>query len=153
MLSGRNYDASTRGPRLGFETQPQLGQATVESQARQLAEETRRREEEEERAERPLDLFKLQPKKANWDLKREMERRVEVLNVRTENAIARMVRERVEGARREARGKAEGERVDGDVDGEVIGMEGNALVEATREMEREAEGERDKGDNDDLDEA
>ena len=149
-LSGRNYDSATRAPKLGFEADPLAGRETVELQAKKLAERTRKQAEAEDE-EKPLDLFKLQPKKPNWDLKRDLERRMEVLNVRTDNAIARMVRERVAEAQRQGlekkRKEAEGEEVGEPADGEVIGMEGNALVEATREMEREGAEE-----NKDLDE-
>lgn len=37
FLSGRNYDAETRGPKLGFELGPQEGQVTVEKQAAEIA--------------------------------------------------------------------------------------------------------------------
>ena len=151
FLSGRNYDPATRGPKLGFETQPQLTQPTVESQAKELAEAAKKQSEEEEKANKPLDMFKLQPRKANWDLKRELDKRMEVLNVRTENAMARIVRERIQMAQKEAKERAalnndHKDQVNGngdaEGDGEAIGMEGNTLVEATREMEREAAVER-----------
>ncbi|KAI9671746.1 MAG: hypothetical protein M1831_003274 [Alyxoria varia] len=145
-LSGRNYDSATRAPKLGFEADPLAGRKTVESQAKKLVERTRKQADEEETEGKPLDLFKLQPKKPNWDLKRDLEKRMEVLNVRTDNAIARMVRERVAEAQKEALEKrkreskgmnAEGDEGEEEANGEIIGMEGNALVEATREMERE----------------
>lgn len=131
-LSGRNYDADTRGPKLGFDNTPTEGQKTLEAQAATLAEETRKQAEEEEKADKPLDLFKLQPKKPNWDLKRELDRKLEVLNVRTDNAIARLVRERIEKAQKEAKAKNGA----GD-DGEGIGMDGASLVEAMHLRERE----------------
>lgn len=132
-LSGRNYDAETRGPKLGFETAPAEGQITLESQARVIAEETKRQAEEEEKAEKPLDLFKLQPKKPNWDLKRDLGRKLEILNVRTDNAIARLVRERISKAQAEAKSKGQV------TDGEVVGMDGTTLVEAMHQKEREEE--------------
>lgn len=137
-LSGRNYDAETKGPRLGFENAPDEGQETLEQQAAQLAEETKRRAEEEEQNEAPLDLFKLQPKKPNWDLKRDLDRKMEVLNVRTDNAIARLVRERIAKQKEAAKARAGGPMQDGG-DGDVAGIEGATLVEATREREREDE--------------
>ena len=82
-LSGRNYDAETKGPRLGFETAPDEGQETLERKAAALAAATKQQAEDEEQAAKPLDLFKLQPKKPNWDLKRDLDRKMEVLNVRT----------------------------------------------------------------------
>ncbi|KAM0715546.1 hypothetical protein Q7P37_009044 [Cladosporium fusiforme] len=137
-LSGRNYDTETKGPRLGFEDAPDEGQETLEQQAAQLAEETKRRAEEEEQTEAPLDLFKLQPKKPNWDLKRDLDRKMEVLNVRTDNAIARLVRERIAKQKEAAKARAGGPAQDGG-DGDAAGIEGATLVEATREREREDE--------------
>jgi coiled-coil domain-containing protein 12 len=134
VLSGRNYDAETRGPKLGFEVQPDEGQVTVEEQARLLAEETKKQAEKEAQDDKPLDLFKLQPKKPNWDLKRDLNRKMEVLNVRTDNAIAKLVRERIKKAQDEARLKGAGN------DGEaVVGMEGTILVEAVHQREKEEE--------------
>ena len=145
-LSGRNYDPETRGARLGFETAPSEGKETLEKKAAALAEETKRQAEEEEKADKPLDLFKLQPKKPNWDLKRDLDRKLEVLNVRTDNAIARIVRERIANQQKAAKaravagtnGSANGTlKEDGDADG--VGIEGATLVEATNVREREDE--------------
>ena len=100
-----------------------------------IAEETRRKAEEDEKEEKPIDLFKLQPKRPNWDLKRDMERKMERLNVQTENAIARLVKERIEGAK-----KKQVETNRNDVDGgENVGMQGVELVEGVRVREREEE--------------
>jgi coiled-coil domain-containing protein 12 len=100
-LSGRNYDPETRGPKLGFEASPSANQPTLETQAAALALQTKKEADEEEKhGDGELDLFKLRPKKANWDLKRELAQRTAVLGIRTENAIARLVRERVEGETR-----------------------------------------------------
>ncbi|KAF4551806.1 Pre-mRNA-splicing factor cwf18-like protein [Elsinoe fawcettii] len=147
-LSGRNYDPLTRGPKLGFETAPTSDVTTLEARAQALSSEAKAAQEAEKQAnlegqEAPLDLFKLQPKKPNWDLKRELDRRMQPLEVRTENAIARLVRDRVEGQKRAAKEQgrtngagAKGEGVDG---AEEVGMEGSTLVEATKEREREDE--------------
>jgi coiled-coil domain-containing protein 12 len=140
-LSGRNYDPETKGPRLGFENAPDGGQETLEQRAAQLAEETQRRAEEEEKADVPLDLFKLQPKKPNWDLKRDLDRKMEVLNVRTDNAIARLVRERIAKQKEAAKARAGGANrltQDGG-DADAAGIEGATLVEATHVREREDE--------------
>lgn len=141
-LSGRNYDPETRGPKLGFESAPNAEQETLEDRAAAIALETREKEERERREEKPIDLFTLQPKKPNWDLKRDVARKMEVLNARTENAIARLVRERVEGQKRK-----EVETSNGDVgkgqDGESVGMGGSELVEGVHLREKEeAEEER-----------
>ena len=141
-LSGRNYDPETRGPRLGFESVPNADQETLEDRAAAIALETRKKEESEREEVKPIDLFTLQPKKPNWDLKRDVARKMEVLNARTENAIARLVRERVASQKRK-----EVEMRNGDLgkgpDGENVGMAGSELVEGVHLREREeAEDER-----------
>ena len=134
-LSGRNYDPATRGPKLGFEVAPSADAETLEDRSNVIAEETRRKAEEEEQESRPVDLFKLQPKKPNWDLKRDMAKKMERLNVKTENAIAKLVRERIEGAKRK-QVEANGRNSDGR---ENVGIEGVELVEGVRVREREEE--------------
>ncbi|KAH6845089.1 cwf18 pre-mRNA splicing factor-domain-containing protein [Chaetomium sp. MPI-CAGE-AT-0009] len=154
-LSGRNYDFETKGAKLGFEAPPTLaeGQATLEEQARDLEEESRRQQAVDAQSDRGIDLFKLQPKKPNWDLKRELNLRSEVLNVRTENAIARLVRERLAEKKAAADaapgssagaggggagrgGKQEGQEGDAEAEGM---LDGAALVEGMRMREREEE--------------
>ncbi|KAF7189392.1 Pre-mRNA-splicing factor cwf18 [Pseudocercospora fuligena] len=145
-LSGRNYDAETRGAKLGFETAPDEGKETLEKKAAALAAETKRQAEEEEKAAQPLDLFKLQPKKPNWDLKRDLDRKLDILNVRTDNAIARLVRERISGQQKAAQARAAQASTNGGQqtssqsgDVEAMGIEGTTLVEATNIREREDE--------------
>lgn len=82
-----------------------------------------------------IDLFDLAPKKPNWDLKRDLARKMEVLGQRTDNAIARLVRERVEGQKR----KESLEEGEGEGEGEKVGMEGVDLVEGVHVREREEE--------------
>ena len=136
-LSGRNYDPTTRGPKLGFESAPTEDQETLEDRATQIAEETQVLAQQEERDEKPIDLFKLQPKKPNWDLKRDMERKMETLNTRTDNAIARLVRDRIDAARKQAEPGKHGM-------GEEVGMKGEELVEGVHGREREEEEEERK---------
>lgn len=147
ILSGRNYDPATKGPKLGFEAAPSEGQDTVELRARALADEVKRKQDEEAKEDKPLDLFKLQPKKPNWDLKRDLQKRYEVLNVRTENAIARLVRDRIEKQKQAAAekkglngatGSANGDGGEGD-EKDMAGLGGVDLVEAIRVREMEDE--------------
>jgi coiled-coil domain-containing protein 12 len=139
-LSGRNYDAEAKGPKLGFEAPPTLSvDKTLEQQAQDVEDEIRRKAEEEAQDDKGVDLFKLQPKKPNWDLKRDLDKKLEILNVRTENAIARMVRERIEGAQKAARIKSGKQAVTASEGGEETGMEGVALVEGVKLREREEE--------------
>lgn len=151
-LSGRNYDPETKGPKLGFEAPPTLSldKPTLEQQAAEVEEEIRRKAAEEEQEDRGVDLFKLQPKKPNWDLKRDLDKKLEILNVRTDNAIAFLVRERIEGAQKAARAKA-GATTGGPASqgGEEVGMDGVALVEGVRVREREEELEEQREKEDD----
>ena len=138
-LSGRNYDTEVKGPKLGYEAQPGTGKTTLETQAKTLVEQSKAEQQEEAtQADQTVDLFKLQPKKPTWDLKRHLNKKLEVLNARTDNAIARLVRDRVQQAQEEAKANSntshDREKPE---DGNAIGIEGAALVEATREMERE----------------
>ncbi|KAL8674475.1 MAG: hypothetical protein Q9168_001140 [Polycauliona sp. 1 TL-2023] len=132
-LSGRNYDPNTRGPRLGFEVAPTENAETLENRADRVERETREKEAKEEQEDKPIDLFRLQPKKPNWDLKRDVARKMEVLDRRTENAIARIVRERIQGEK-----KKNGPESSND-DGQELGMKGVELVEGVHLREKEEE--------------
>ncbi|KAF2035337.1 hypothetical protein EK21DRAFT_53942 [Setomelanomma holmii] len=151
-LSGRNFDPSTRNVKLGFETQPIADPtSTLEYKAQQLALETKAAQDAEKATDTGLDLFKLQPKKPNWDLKRDLEAKMRPLEVQTENAIARLVRERIEGQKalkdNEGGRKVEGGK-ENEGDGEEVGMEGSELVEAMHLKEREEERERRRDEED-----
>lgn len=138
-LSGRNYDAETKGPKLGFEAPPTLGpnEQTLEEQAAELEAEVNRKAAEDEKDDNGgIDLFKLQPKKPNWDLKRELNKKLDVLNVRTDNAIARLVRERLQ--KKAVEEKQTGLSV---TDGEAVAasLEGGELEEIVRLRQKEEE--------------
>lgn len=141
-LSGRNYDPETRGPKLGFEQDPtaNLEKPTLEEQAAEVEEEIKRTAAEEAQDDKGIDLFKLQPKKPNWDLKRDLDAKMEMLNVRTDNAIAKLIRERIANAQETKQG-------DG---GEAAGIDGVSLVEGVRlrEKEEEEEARRERDDDD-----
>ncbi|KAL5120134.1 hypothetical protein ACEQ8H_001959 [Pleosporales sp. CAS-2024a] len=145
-LSGRNFDPATRNVKLGFDHQPIADPtATLEYKARQLALESAAQQEAERADEnKGLDLFQLQPKRPNWDLKRDLSDKTKVLDVATGNAIARLVRERVEAQKRVGgteKGGAHGVEANAG-DGEQLGMEGSELVEAMHLKEQEEERER-----------
>ncbi|KAK4464001.1 putative cell cycle control protein [Cladorrhinum samala] len=140
-LSGRNYDPTTKGPKLGFEAPPtaDLERPTLEEQAADIEDEANRQAAlDAQETEKGIDLFKLQPKKPNWDLKRELNQKMEVLNVRTDNAIARMVRERLAAKKNESGKKKpqDGEGADAEADGM---LDGAAMVEGIKLREREEE--------------
>lgn len=95
-LSGRNYDLETKTVKLGFEHAPDADAITAQEQAARIAHEAEEAARKEEADRAPIDLFKLQPKKPNWDLKRDLNAKLEVLDVRTENAIAKLVRDKIQ---------------------------------------------------------
>lgn len=138
-LSGRNYDVEAKAPKLGFEAPPTLGMEgpTLEEQAAQVEAQARQQAlAEAAEAEKGIDLFKLQPKKPNWDLRRDLDKKLEILNVRTDNAIAKLVRERIANMKSAEKQKTV---ADADGNGEPVGLDGVALVEAMRVREREEE--------------
>lgn len=139
-LSGRNYDIESRAPKMGFAQAPSEGQETLEALAQEIVTRTKEQQLVDQKGEKPIDLFSLQPKKPNWDLKRDVDKKLERLNTKTDVAIAKMIRQRIE----EAKQKKALEKPDGD---EAVGVEGNfgAMVqerEREREMEKEKEKER-----------
>lgn len=143
-LSGRNFDPATRTVKLGFDKTPVADATrTLEYQAQQLALATKEQQVREE-SDAPLDLFRLQPKKANWDLKRDLEGKIREggLVVGMEGAVARLVRERVGAQRRVGEGGAGVDVRGNGGDGMEVGMEGGELVEAMHQREAEEERER-----------
>lgn len=152
LLSGRNYDATTKGPKLGFENAPRANNETIEQRAATLASAAEADARKKQAEDKPLDLSTLQPKKPNWDLKRHLNQKLEVLAPRTQNAIGKLVRERIASAKQQQleqqaslQAKSESghasngreKSADADEEGQAIGLDGTALVEATKERERE----------------
>jgi len=149
-ISGRNFDISTKGPKLGFEQQPTADQETVEEKADRIAAAAVvQAAKDEAEAEKGIDLFKLQPKRANWDLKRDLAERTKALDVRTQNAIAKLVRERIQKAKEEAQKQPPTAQSE---EGEELGVEGNTLVEAVHLREKEDEDDRRRQEDDEEDE-
>jgi len=98
-LSGRNYDATTRTTKLGFTESPLSNLPedfeTVEEVALNLAIEAIHEADKATKDNVEVDLFSLQPKRPNWDLKMDLEKKLERLKPKTDRAIARLVRERL----------------------------------------------------------
>ncbi|EXJ80006.1 hypothetical protein A1O3_08292 [Capronia epimyces CBS 606.96] len=151
-LSGRNYDLATKNAKLGFENVPISNVETLEEQAEHIASSIAEQATKEEiEAEKGIDLFKLQPKKPNWDLKRDLAEKMKILDVRTQNAIARLVRERIEDAKKEATSRGQGVRSGENSEaGEEVGIEGNTLVEGIHLREQEEERDAALGDEEDI---
>lgn len=152
-LSGRNYDVEAKAPKLGFEAPPTMGMEgpTLEEQAARVEAEARQKAQAEAaEAEKGIDLFKLQPKKPNWDLRRDLDKKLEILNVRTDNAIAKLVRERIAMTKSAEKQKTV---ADADGNGEAVGLDGVALVEAMRVREREEEEEEERREREEEEES
>lgn len=99
-LVSKNYDPETRAPRMGFDEPPTLrlgDDETVELVSEKLEQETLAKLKERgiSSSTKGLDLESLQPKRANWDLKRDIEPQLNLLEAQTQNAIARIVRDRL----------------------------------------------------------
>ena len=126
-ISGRNYDATTRTTKLGFTESPlsKLPEdfETVEEVAINLAIEAIHAADKSTKDSTEVDLFSLQPKRPNWDLKRDVEKKLERLKPKTDAAIARLVRERLLQEK-----NSSGEHTDGDL---------AKMVEMREQKERE----------------
>ncbi|KAI9143634.1 cwf18 pre-mRNA splicing factor-domain-containing protein [Paraphysoderma sedebokerense] len=68
----------------------------LENEVQQVIEEVKK-EEMEKRAE-DMDLFNLAPKKPNWDLKRDIEKKLKRLDRKTQNAVAELIRQRIQSS-------------------------------------------------------
>ncbi|AOW07937.1 mRNA splicing factor [Yarrowia lipolytica] len=99
----RNFDLETESTKLGYDANPTEGQETVELLGAE--EEARTIQELMEKNQSAVDYLKLQPKRANWDLKRDLQEDLDQLDRETDQAIDVLVRERIR--------KATGEETEG----------------------------------------
>lgn len=99
-LKSRNFDPESRSAKLGFESSPIEISATetVELVADELQEKALKSLAKQTSENSSLTISNLQPKKVNWDLKRDLEPSFQILETRTNNAIIKAVRERVRAA-------------------------------------------------------
>ncbi|EPQ30505.1 uncharacterized protein PFL1_02031 [Pseudozyma flocculosa PF-1] len=98
----RNYDPQTgQVRRFGG---PKDLKDTVEEAVRGLQEQTIALDDLK-RAEE-LDLTNIAPKRANWDLKRDMERRLQKLQRRDKEAILILIRQRIQAQQKAATGSS-----------------------------------------------
>ncbi|VDB82858.1 unnamed protein product [Peniophora sp. CBMAI 1063] len=91
ILSTRNFDPETRTLRKRPTGQDE--EDTVEKAVAGLAE--RILSEDESRREQDLDLFNIAPKRPNWDLKRDMQKKLAKLDRQTQQAIHTLIRQRL----------------------------------------------------------
>ncbi|KAK9239567.1 mRNA splicing factor [Lipomyces kononenkoae] len=104
ILPRRNYDPDSRAPLQGYFEPPTANVPTVEEEADRIekaaaVEDEKLREEQSVEDEAELDSSDTQPKRANWDLKRQLADKLEILQRQTDVALNRIVRERLNGAK------------------------------------------------------
>jgi coiled-coil domain-containing protein 12 len=107
----RNYDMETKMPKLGFLQASEVtsAQDTVENRSKALlAEVVTAQQQEEESQDAPLDLTQLQPKKPDWDLKRDLEARMEPLRRKQQQVVDGLVRDRIRAAKDEGKKSIDG---------------------------------------------
>ncbi|KAG2061580.1 mRNA splicing factor [Suillus hirtellus] len=92
VLLSRNYDPETRTLKKHSKNDV-LTTDTVEKDIEGVAEKILA-EDERQRAQE-LDVFNIAPKRPNWDLKREMEKKVAKLERKTQEAVHTLIRQRL----------------------------------------------------------
>jgi len=92
IIKGRNYDPVSRTLRKRARDDD-MEQDTIEKEVEGLAEKIIA--EDETRRAQELDVFNIAPKRPNWDLKRNTEKKLAKLNRKTEEAIHTLIRQRL----------------------------------------------------------
>ncbi|KAF7295364.1 hypothetical protein MIND_01075900 [Mycena indigotica] len=94
ILKSRNFDPETRTlkKRPVFQDDTEM-KDTVENNVAGLAEKIIT--EDEQRRAQELDIFNIAPKRPNWDLKREMDKKLAKLQRRTQESIHTLIRRRL----------------------------------------------------------
>ncbi|OBZ75761.1 Coiled-coil domain-containing protein 12 [Grifola frondosa] len=93
VIKHRMFDPETRTLKKHIPGEDVTMEDTVEKKVEGLAE-TIITEDAERRAQE-LDLFNIAPKRSNWDLKREMEKKLAKLERKTQEAIHTLIRQRL----------------------------------------------------------
>lgn len=93
ILSRRNFDPQSRTLRKRTQDDDENMEDTVERDVAGLADQIVA-EDEETRAQ-DLDLTNIAPKRPNWDLKRELDRKMAKLERKTQEAIHTLIRQRL----------------------------------------------------------
>ncbi|KAG2365704.1 cwf18 pre-mRNA splicing factor-domain-containing protein [Suillus spraguei] len=92
VLLSRNYDPETRTLKKHSKNDV-LTTDTVEKAIEGVAE--RIIAEDEQQRAQELDVFNIAPKRPNWDLKREMEKKLAKLERKTQEAVHTLIRQRL----------------------------------------------------------
>lgn len=89
----RNYDPESKGPKLGYLQNHDAQGLTVEDRAEILRDRTL--QEADRASQAYLETSTLQTRKGDWDLKRDLDRRLEYVKSKQEFVVAKNVRERI----------------------------------------------------------
>ncbi|KIJ69082.1 hypothetical protein HYDPIDRAFT_123148 [Hydnomerulius pinastri MD-312] len=92
VLLNRNFDPETRTLRKHTQNAA-ITEDTVEKNVEGMAEMIIA--EDEQRRAQELDVFNIAPKRPNWDLKREMEKKLAKLERKTQESIHTLIRQRL----------------------------------------------------------
>ncbi|KAK7020426.1 cwf18 pre-mRNA splicing factor-domain-containing protein [Favolaschia claudopus] len=94
LIKNRNFDPETRTlKKRAVISEDVEMEDTVERDVQGMAEKII--VEDEERRGQELDVFNIAPKRPNWDLKREMDKKLAKLQRRTQEAIHTLIRQRL----------------------------------------------------------
>ncbi|KAF5358521.1 hypothetical protein D9756_001364 [Leucocoprinus leucothites] len=93
LFKPRNFDPESRTIKKHTRDDDVEMEDTVERNVAGLAE--RIIQEDKARQAQELDVFNIAPKRPNWDLKREMEKKLAKLERRTQEAIHTLIRQRL----------------------------------------------------------
>ncbi|KIM48775.1 hypothetical protein M413DRAFT_85897 [Hebeloma cylindrosporum] len=92
LIKNRNFDPESRTLKKVTQGDVEM-EDTVETQVKGLAEQIIA--DDEKRRAQELDVFNIAPKRPNWDLKREMDKKLAKLERRTQEAIHTLIRQRL----------------------------------------------------------
>ncbi|KAJ7156983.1 cwf18 pre-mRNA splicing factor-domain-containing protein [Mycena crocata] len=93
IIKSRNFDPESRTLKKRAIISEDVDMDTVERDVAGLAENIIA--EDEERRAQELDVFNIAPKRPNWDLKREMDKKLAKLQRRTQESIHTLIRQRL----------------------------------------------------------
>ncbi|KAI0658798.1 mRNA splicing factor [Cubamyces menziesii] len=93
VVKHRSFDPTTRTLKKHTPDEDAQMEDTVEHQVEGLAEKIIA--EDAERRAQDLDLFNIAPKRPNWDLKRELDKKLSKLERKTQEAIHTLIRQRL----------------------------------------------------------
>jgi len=93
IIKNRNFDPESRTIKKRTREDDVVMTDTVEKDVEGLAEKIIT--EDEQRQKQELDIFNIAPKRPNWDLKRELEKKTKVLERKTQEAIHTLIRQRL----------------------------------------------------------